>query len=157
MFSLFRSRRQGNAEVVAGEHDFFRKYERALPDRSLFDAQGETHGELDLQLVYKIEELLVPILGAWEQTDRWFHQMDFYGDGVRSLTFRRDIFPRDAVPAMQALLAGKHSDFTILCCVTDSLLSREGSQPSREDDYIAIWAQEVLVTQRLANEISSDA
>jgi len=157
MFSLFRSRRHGETEVVPTEDDFFRRYERLLPNRSVFKKQGESHAEIDLRLVQKIEDLLVPKLGAWEQTDRWFHQMDFYGNGVRSLVFRRDLFPRSDIPALRSLLIGEHAEFTILCRATESLLGRSNEQSGNEDDYLAIWHSGFLATRRLADTLSGDA
>lgn len=157
MFSLFQSRRSGETEVVATEHDFFRRYERLLPSRSIFEQQGDEHWKIDLDLTGRLEDLLRPKLGAWEQSDRWFHQMDFYGDGVRSLIFRRDLFPRADVPAMRALLTGHHAQFTILCCVTDALLPSEEERGKLEDDYLAIWQSGFLVTRRLADALSGDA
>jgi hypothetical protein len=155
VFSLFRSRRTGETEVVSNEREFFRRYERRLPPRSIFDKQGEAHAELDLELTRKLEDLLRPKLGAWEQSDRWFHQMDFYGDGVRSLIFRRNLFPSAEIPAMRALLVGVHADFTILCCATDELLASEEQRRTIEDDYLAIWQHGLLVTRQLANLLTT--
>lgn len=158
MLSFFRSRREGNTEVVSGEHDFFRRLERMGTPRELFEAQGAEHSEIDLRLVEKIEGLLVPLLGQWEQTDRWFHQMDFYGDGVRSIMFRRDVFPKELVFALQALLVGEHEPFAIVCTVVDQLLSSAAVPAcARPDDFLAIFARKLLVTKHLANELSSDA
>jgi len=158
VFSLFRPRREGEAEVVSDESSFFRRYERRLPERSQFESRITDHAEADLRLVQAIESVLVPVLGHWEQTDRWFHQMDYYGDGVRSLVFRRDVFPREQVPQLQALLVGEHKDFTILCCIVDQLLKREPTGTSTQpDDYLAIWRDGFLVTNRLAASLSSDA
>jgi len=154
VLSFFRSRRDGSTEVVAGEHDFWRRMERIQTPREVFEAQGAEHPESDLRLVHKIEELLVPLLGRWEQSDRWFHQMDWYGDGVRSLMFRRDVFPKDQVFAMQALLAGEHEQFAIVCSVVDSFASGAESSRGRPDDYLALFSHRLLVTQPLANELS---
>jgi hypothetical protein len=158
VFSLFQSRRKGHAEVVSGEKDFFHRLENVAPDRSIFDAQGGEHGNIDLRLVEKIERLLVPLLGNWEQTDRWWHQMDYLGDGVRSLVFRRDLFPRSELPALQAILTGEHSEFTILCTVADALIDDETIPKSkRTDDYLAIFKDKMLITRALANDLSMDA
>ena len=158
MFSLFRSRRTGETEVAENERDFFRRYESLLPSRAVFEAQGEAHGQIDLDLTRKLEDLLRPKLGAWEQSNRWFHQMDFYGDGVRSLIFRRDLFPRAEIPVMRAMLVGDHADFTILCCATDDLLASEERRRTMNDDYLAIWKHGFLATRQLADLLAtSDA
>ncbi len=155
MFSLFRSQRTGETEIVANEREFFRRYEKSLPSRAVFEAQGEAHGQIDLDLTGKLEDLLRPKLGPWEQSDRWFHQMDFYGDGVRSLIFRRDLFPRAEIPAMRAMLVGDHADFTILCCVTDELLASEERRRTMKDDYLAIWKDGFLATRQLADLLAT--
>ena len=158
MFSLFRSRRDETTEVVAGEHDFFRRFERLTADRSIFEAQGASHGEIDLRLTERIENLLVPLLGRWEQSSKWFHQMDYYGDGVRSLTFQRASFPRDQLTSLQALLVGEHQPFAILCIVTESLLPATPEPPEApEAQYLALFSRKVLVTKGLANVLSIGA
>jgi len=155
MFSLFRSRRDETTEVVSGEHDFFRRFERLTADRSIFEAQGDAHGEIDLRLAQKIEALLVPILGRWEQSSIWFHQLDYYGDGVRSLTFQRDSFPRTHVAELQALLAGEHEPFAILCIVVESLLPPTPEPPGAAgSQYLAVFSRKALVTKGLANALS---
>ena len=158
MFSLFRSRRDETTEVVAGEHDFFRRFEHLTADRSIFEAQGASHGDIDLRLIEKIENLLVPLLGRWEQSSKWFHQMDYYGDGVRSLTIQRDSFPRDQLASLQALLVGEHEPFTILCIVTESLLPPNPEPPGTpETQYLALFSRKVLITKELANVLSIGA
>ena len=158
MFSFFSSRRDQSTVVVPGEHDFWLGFERLKTDRSVFESQGKTHSEIDLRLVDRIESLLMPALGPWEQTSRWFHQMDYYGDGVRALMFRRDVLPRNLLPKLQQLLIGEHESFTILCTVTDQfespLLEAKGA---REDDYLALFSDKMLVTKGLADDLSSGA
>lgn len=158
MFSLFRSRRDETTEVVAGEHDFFLRLERLMPNRAAFESLGDQHGETDLRLVQKVEDTLVPVLGNWEQSTTWFHQMDYYGDGVRSLTIERSSFPKEHLARLQKLLVGEHQLFTILCIVTDSLMSSEGERAARrEDDYLALFPRKILVTRALANDLSTGA
>ncbi len=154
MRSLTRLHGDPSTEIVSGEHDFFRRLERLGTPRDLFEAQGTRHSEIDLRLVEKIEGLLVPLLGPWEQSDKWFHQMDFYGDGVRALVFRRDLFPKSQVAALQALLTGEQKGFAILCTVVDQPLSSGAASASQPDDYLAIFASKLLVTKSLAGELS---
>ncbi len=154
MFSFFRHRRSGNTVIASDEDDFLRRFDRMVTPRRVFDAQGDTHSEIDMRLVERIEGLLVPLLGQWEQSDRWFHQIDVYGNGVRSLVFRRDIFPTEQVGALQALLTGEHEPFTVLCSVTDQMSSDDQLQTeSTPDDYLGIFARSLLVTKPLANKL----
>ncbi len=76
-------------EIAAHDTDFHIRFEGMLTPRIVFEAQGAAHGDIDLRLVQSIEDLLVPSLGRWEASSEWFHQLDFYGDGIRSLTFSR--------------------------------------------------------------------
>lgn len=135
--------------VVPGEHDFWMRFEHIQTPRSTFEAQGDSHGDIDLRLVERIENLLVPQLGPWENSDRWFHQMDFYGDGVRSLTFSHTTFPRGQIRELQALLVGEHTPFAILCTVTDAWNNAPEAPPT-DDGYLAIFADQLLVTRPLA-------
>ena len=102
-------------EIAAHDTDFHTRLERMLTPRRVFEAQGAAHADIDLRLVQLIEDLLVPALGRWEGSAVWFHQLDFYGDGVRSLTFSRDAFPVDHVKALQNLLRDEHAPFCIIC------------------------------------------
>ena len=155
MFSLFRSRRDETTTVVAGEAAFTRQFERMQAGRAVFDAQGEAHGDIDLRLTGRIEELLRPLLGKWEGSGTWFHQMDYYGDGVRALSFRRDVFPRSSLPALQALLTGEHEAFAIVCIVADDIMASPPLPPGmRANDYLALFSGRMLVTRALANELS---
>ena len=142
-------------EVASHETDFFLRLEKMQTPRAVFEAQGEAHGEIDLRLVQSIEDLLVPSLGRWEQSSTWFHQLDFYGDGVRSLTFSRNAFPFEQVRSLQQLLHGEHAKFCILCIATDKMT--ELAQPAgseRDDDYLAIFATQLLATKAIAAQLS---
>jgi hypothetical protein len=138
-------------EIAAHDTDFFLRLEKLQTPRSVFESQGEMHGEIDLRLVQMIEGILVPILGRWEQSTHWFHQIDFYGDGVRSLTFSRSAFPYEQVNSLQQLLRGEHEPFCILCIATDKLggtANRAGVE--HDDDYLAIFSGRMLATKTLA-------
>ncbi len=134
-------------EIAAYDTDFHTRFERMLAPRSMFEAQGAAHGDIDLRLVQSIEDLLVPSLGRWETSSEWFHQLDFYGDGVRSLTFSRSTFPYGRVEQLQNLLHGEHAAFCILCIATDRLA---GAGEQADDDYLAIFSDRMLVTKNIA-------
>jgi hypothetical protein len=137
-------------EIAKHETDFFMRLETLQTPRSFFEAQSGAHGDIDLRLVQRIEDLLVPALGPWEQSDQWFHQIDYYGDGVRSLTFRRSVFPFAFIPALQGLLCGEHERFCILCIASDKLCGASPAGGSaREDDYLAIFSNRMLATKEL--------
>jgi len=157
MLSLFRSRREQSTVVVADRDALFRQLGRFATPRSVFDAQGDQHGQIDLRLVTKIEDMLVPALGRWEQSSEWFHQMDYYGDGIRSLTFRRTAFPRERLADLQALLVGEHESFGILCIVIDRATTEYCETPDPPDEYLILLSKRIIVTRRLANELSIGA
>jgi hypothetical protein len=64
------------------------------------------------------------------------------------------VFPRGAVPVLQAMLAGEHEAFAILCILTDDLTdsSRETDPPR---DYLALFSARMLVTRGLADPLSA--
>ena len=141
-------------EIARHDTDFLLRLEKMQTPRATFEAHGEAHGDSDRRLVQSIEDLLVPILGRWEDSDDWFHQLDYYGDGVRSLTFSRRAFPFDHVNSLQQLLHGEHAPFCILCIATDSLTGASvPSEGEREDDYLAIFADRLLATKAIAARI----
>jgi len=139
-------------EIAAHDTDFHVRFEKMLTPRSVFEAQGAAHGDIDLRLVQSIEDLLVPSLGRWETSSEWFHQLDFYGNGVRSLTFSRSAFPCDHVRQLQNLLRGEHAPFCILCIATDKSTGAE-SEKTADDDYLAIFKDKLLVTKNIAARI----
>ena len=67
--------------------------------------------------------------------------------------FRRDIFPRHTVPSLQAMLAGEHSAFALLCIVTDDMMD-DSPQSSAARDFLALFNARMLVTKGLANQLS---
>jgi hypothetical protein len=75
--------------------------------------------------------------------------MDDYGDGIRSLVFHRDAFPRGQLDALRGLLVGELADFVILCTVLDDWDDRE-----RGRDALAMGRTRTLVTRRLADALS---
>ena len=133
--------------VAATEAEFWTSLESFCSPRSVFDAQGSDHADIDLRLVESIEAFLVPTLGPWEQSDRWWHQMDFYGDGIRSLSFSAADFSPHFVPALQQCLIGEHRDFTILCQISHSLTGPEDSKIGS----LAIRSDGLLVSYPLAD------
>ena len=150
MFALFANRNLPAIRVVPTEAEFWSRFEKGAVPRTYFESQGDAHADMDLRLVEKIEKLLVPALGPWEQSSSWWHQMDFYGDGVRSLTFSRESFAPEFIPKLQALLIGEHEKFCILCqvleCVSESESAKLGA--------IAIYGKHLLITQGLAHDLS---
>lgn len=85
------------------------------------ELQGDAHGEIDGELQEAIESILIPLVGPWERSEVWFHNQDFYGDGVRGLTFRAGDFPWQAVDSLQTLLVNDASRFCISVHIADTL------------------------------------
>ena len=153
MLALFPPRQRPQIEVVRDDKDFWRKLPSFLTPDSVFDAQGDAHGDIDLRLVEKIESYLTPLLGKWSGSGVWWHQMDYYGDGIRSLMFRvRDFQPRFVV-SLHGLLKDEHAEFCIVCQlheeITDDGDSKLGS--------IAICAGRILVGRAVAQLLSEHA
>ncbi len=132
--------------VTLTEPMFWSSLESFCAPRSVFDAQGDDHADIDLRLVDSIESFLVPTLGQWEQSDRWWHQLDFYGDGIRSLSFAATSFSPSFVPAFQQFLFGEHEHFCILCQVSQSL----GGTEDTKIGSLAVRADSLLVSYPLA-------
>lgn len=86
-----------------------------------FEEQGDDHAQIDGDLQDAIERILVPLVGPWERSDVWFHNQDFYGDGVRSLSFRAGDFPWSTVASLQNLLVDGADQFCISVAIADSL------------------------------------
>ena len=121
---------------------FWEKLEDFTPPRSVFDAQGEDHADIDMRLVEKLSSYLVPRIGPWEQSDRWFHNIDYYGDGIRSLDLCAQSFSPTYLQDFKDMLVGEHSDFTILCKIYADFSdwdSRIGSVAVRGDQMLVSY------------------
>jgi len=149
MLSIFRTRKTGN-QIVLSESKFWSKFESECTDEAVFDAQGDEHSEIDMRLVDKIDSVLHPQIGDWESSDDWYHNLDYYGDGVRSLEFNWSAFSADFVEPLQALLSGEHEPFCILCKVFEDLQSDENTRIGS----IAIFCGRVLISRRLAMKLA---
>jgi hypothetical protein len=114
--------------VKMTDAEFWEALDGFTSPRQVFDAQGQAHADIDFRLVELIDGVVAPAIGDWERSQRWWHQMDFYGDGIRSLIFAAADFQPGFVPALQRLLVGEHADFCILCQVMPSLDARNGSR-----------------------------
>ena len=108
------------------------------------------HSEIDLRLIDKIEDLLHPIIGDWEDSDTWYHKMDYYGDGIRSLMFNWSVFDADFVPKLQALLVGEHDPFCILCQIFEDI----GADEPDRFGTIAIFSNRLVISRAIANRLA---
>ena len=153
MLSLFPTRQRPQIEVVPTDKVFWQKLQGFRAPDLVFEAQGDEHGEIDLRLVESIESYLEPILGQWEGSDTWWHQMDFYGDGIRSLMFQTAAFQPRFVPALHGLLKGEHAQFCIVCQLHESLTQDSDSKLGS----IAICADKLMVGRAVAQFLAEHA
>jgi hypothetical protein len=106
---------------VSSEDEYWSVVDRLKGSFEFFQDQGNAHGEIDGSLQEAMEEILVPLVGSWERSNVWFHSQDFYGDGVRSLTFRVGDFPWQTVVTLQKLLVNESARFCISLHFSDTL------------------------------------
>ena len=130
-----------NVRMVLSEDEYWAEVQQLKGSPDFFDEQGEGHGDIDGDLQDAIESILVPLVGAWEQSDVWFHNQDYYGDGIRGLIFRAGDFPWSAVALLQKLLIGDAARFCISVRIFDTLDVRGQGVGS-----IAILQQQVIGT-----------
>lgn len=148
MFNLFNGRSGSRTEIVRDGGSLAKRLGMfAEARRKHFDAQGDDHADIDFRLVEKINRILVPALGP-ETTDtnsRWYHEMDFYGDGIRHLEFNDGEFRQEFITELQALLQGEHEQFGILCWTEDGSLE-DGS----DAQGVLIYSDMLILTKGLA-------
>lgn len=135
--------------IVETEAEYWGLVGRFSGPSEVFDAQGDAHGEIDLALSNAIEDILVPVVGPWEQSGVWFHSMDFWGDGIRSLIFRKGDFPFHLIPKLQALLVGDAAAF----CITVQICNRLLGDGIETVGAIALTRGHIVVTEALKSEI----
>lgn len=153
MFKLYAGQRLPQIHVVSTEAEYWSFVERFSGPRSVFEAQGEKHGEIDLHLAENIESLLVPLLGPWERSEKWFHNLDFYGDGVRSLLFRENDFPPQCIPQLQSLLCKDAAGFCIHIHICDKL----SGDDIKTVGAVAIMRDRLVITKPLARTLTEHA
>ena len=149
MTGLFRGNK--TSTHVISETELWERLEKERTSDAVFDAQGDEHSYIDMRLVEKIEGFLVPKIGKWELSDRWYHKLDFYGDGIRSLSFGWDSFQPEFVGALQGMLSGEHEPFCILCQFYEDF----GSTADTRIGSMAIFSDRVLVSRPVAARLAS--
>ena len=77
--------------------------------------------------------------------------MDFYGDGIRSLMFRRVDFEPRFVVGLHELLSGEHHMFCIVCQIHELFKGEADTKVGS----IAIRSEGIMVTRPVAM-VSSD-
>lgn len=150
-FNLFATRASANYQVVDDGNALLAAMERAIAERQqALDALGESHWQIDMDLVKRIHAVLDPRLGP-ESTDGsgWFHSMDWHGDGVRHLEFQPDRLPVDLIPELQHLLHGDATPFSILCWAPLA-----GVQYGDDSDGCVIFNDRVYITRGLATMLA---
>jgi hypothetical protein len=148
MFSLFQARRTSGIEIAKDHEDLLARMAQITEaNQAALDALDKLHGDIDLRLIERIDDVLVPLIGASGfDEESWFQSMDFYGDGIRLLEFRPAKFPCNAIPALQALLVSEHKRFGMLCWTP---LDESGSK-----DAVVIFGDTLIFTPKLARELS---
>lgn len=149
MFSIFRTQSKGDRMVVS-ESKFWSRLENECTDEAIFDAQGDKHSEIDMRLVDKIGGVLHPRIGDWESSEDWYHNLDYHGDGIRSLIFNRSVFSADFIDPLQALLVGEHEPFCILCQVFEDMKSDDDTRIGS----VAIFSDRLLVSRPIAEYLA---
>jgi hypothetical protein len=113
----------------------------------------ELHARLDMELTSRIDRIYTEALGPWEPDDaEWWHNMDFYGDGVRALRFVLHRFPPDSLVTVRGHLSGAHDGFSILIWFWQNKIE------DKTDPFGGLWitARETLVTRSLIGPLQLD-
>ena len=151
MFSIIALRRRARVDVVHNEDVFLKRLEFYV---HRFDTSTQdlvrAHGDCDMRLVEKIHSVIEPVLGS-EGTGKggqaWHHNLDFFGDGVRSLEVDSTRFPSALIEPLHALLAGEHEQFCILCWYYRTFMD----EPLQSLGALALFHSRFIMTQSLVN------
>lgn len=149
MFNLF-SRAQESSIRILDEHRLWKFLDEDDRNREAIDAQGEEHEDIDMRLVEKIDSYLEPIIGDWESSKFWWHQLMVDGHGIRSLLFTESIFDPKFIDELQRFLTGEHEPFCILCQIFESL----GDDGDDRLGTIIIFSNEIVISKPLAGKLA---
>lgn len=130
---------------IVSEEELWELLDSECTDREFFDAQGDEHGEIDMRLVEKIEAFLETQPGCEEASEHRLHNLDFYGDGIRSLSFSVHLFKPEFVETFRKMLTGEHEPFCILCMIHADL-----TKDYTRIGTIAIFSNKLIVASPLA-------
>jgi hypothetical protein len=146
MFSIVALRRSAKVDVLA-EEEFWKQFDHYVHRFDLINEQAKrAHGDSDLRLVENIEEVAEPILGPEGfNGEAWYQNLDFYGDGVRSLELDATRFKPEVIAPLHALLVGEHERF----CILGKLFSSLGAETSERIGALALFHERILITQSL--------
>lgn len=97
-----------------------------------------------MRLVRQIDAVVEPLLGPKGLEGAWFENLDFYGDGVRQLSFSLREFPLSLIPALRALLTGEHERFCVLIKV-----HTERMEKGESIGLLAVFFDKTLITEEL--------
>ena len=101
-----------------------------------------------MRLVEKIDSHLTPILGDWESSEIWWHNLAIDGRGIRSLLFKESAFDPGFLDGLQRLLIGEHEPFCILRQVFESL----GGDDDRRIGSVIILSDELVLSKPIAKK-----
>ena len=135
---------------VVSNEEFWSRLSSECADESIFDGQGVEHERIDLRLVDKIHALLVPILGEPDGSVDWWHNLDCYGDGIRSVSLNLQVLEPRYLREFQGFLSGEHDLFCILVQVHEDL----DSDSDKKIGCFAIFSQKVMVTRGIAQRLA---
>ena len=149
MFNLF-SRSQGSGARVLSERRLWQFLDEDKRNEDAIEAQGDDHERIDLRLVDKIESYLTPILGDWESSEIWWHDLTVDGNGIRSLLFTEAAFDPKFIDELQRFLTGEHEAFCILCQIFESL----GGKDDTRIGTIIVFSDEIVVSKPVARKLA---
>ncbi len=140
-------------EVFQNRESFSEAFFSGLASAEGVAELDDAFEELEAALIQKTELLLEPRIGAWDQTNEWWHQMDSDGDGKRELAFSRAVFQPTFVPELQALLAGPFNRFAFLVQVPETM--EEWGQNKYGE--VGIFSTRIIATKAFVNEFAAKA
>jgi len=116
------------------------------------DESTRAHEQCDMRLVKQIDAVVGPFLGPQGLEGAWFENLDYYGDGVRQLSFALPEFPIGLLASLRALLTGEHGNFCVLIKFHTQRMERGESLGA-----LALFSDKVLVTEQLYERLATEA
>lgn len=138
---------------VVPDEDFWSRLEKECEDHAFFDAQGSAHERIDLRLVDKIHALFEPDLGDADDNPNWWHNLECYGDGIRSLSMNIGALRDNYLAELQGFLEGEHEPFCILVQLHDDFFGDADTKIGA----VAIFARKAMISSGAAQRISAPA
>ena len=145
--NIFELNKNTKLQILPNE-EILKNLDSFLTAEKFFISQGEEHEDIDIELVEEIDNLLIPIIGNYENTGEWYHSMLCNLDGIRALSLNLSHLSNKILLNLQGLLKNKTQEF----CIFINVHNKFSDNTDNKIGTILILTNKVICAKEVANE-----